>query len=142
MQIQAEIDWYVSQLEKKFSYSFKEGYNEGLRYMAHLQEPLRVLHHPLAVHVGSEGVTLATHGALLAMGFSSFRCQVLLAYNTVVRSCESWRSIASRSPAVHGHPVSCSNAQHPCLDHAGADGLARLQLRITVHPVGNTQARG
>ena len=41
-----------------------------LQFMAHLWEPLRVVHKPLAVHLVSEVWGLVTHGILLWMGFS------------------------------------------------------------------------
>ena len=41
-----------------------------LQFMAHLWEPLRVVHKPLAVHLVSEAWGLVTHSILLWMGFS------------------------------------------------------------------------
>lgn len=73
--LQHEVDWYITQLEDKFNYRFPEGYNEQLRYMGHLQEPLRVLHSPLTVLAGSETITLATHAVIRAMGFSHHKCK-------------------------------------------------------------------
>ena len=56
--------------------SFPEGRNDGIRFMAHCWEDLRVLPKPLALHLASEAGALACHGALRALGFRHQSCQV------------------------------------------------------------------
>ena len=48
------------------------GYNDSLQFMAHLWQPLRVLHKPLAVHVFSELSVLLCHLALRVLGFRRY----------------------------------------------------------------------
>ncbi|KAK9809735.1 hypothetical protein WJX73_001115 [Symbiochloris irregularis] len=71
----ADLEWYVSSLEEKFQVKFPTGYNHSLRYMGHLQEPLRVVHNPFVLHLCSEGVTVATSAVLRGMHFRFYRCQ-------------------------------------------------------------------
>ena len=76
VQVQGDIEDYISRCELKFGYKFKEGYNPSLEFMAHLWEPLRVMHKPLAMLLTSEAVSLITDGTLFLMGFKVQRCQV------------------------------------------------------------------
>ena len=42
-----EIEWFVSEVERVWAVSFAPGKTEGLRFMRHMREPLRVMHQPL-----------------------------------------------------------------------------------------------
>lgn len=76
MQVQAEIDGYLTKLEDKHGYHFAEGGNKDIEFMAHLWEPLRVMHKPLAMFLTSEAVSVLTDVTLFCMGFKLQRCQV------------------------------------------------------------------
>jgi hypothetical protein len=67
---------FVRGMERVWGVSFPEGRNQGLAFMAHCWEDLRVLPKPLALHLASELGGLACHAALRAMGFRALRCQV------------------------------------------------------------------
>ena len=56
-------------------YTFPPGRNNDIQFMGHLWEPLRVMHKPLAMHLTSEAVALATDASLFALGFKVYRCQ-------------------------------------------------------------------
>ena len=75
-QAREDIEEYIARCEEKFGYKFKPGRNPDLRFMAHLWEPLRVMHKPLCVVLTSETISLVTDGTLFCMGFKVQRCQV------------------------------------------------------------------
>lgn len=52
---------------------FKAGRNPDIRFMAHLWEPLRWIHFPLAVYVAAEGLWLASSLLLRVLGFRPFK---------------------------------------------------------------------
>lgn len=70
---QATVVETLCTLEAAFEVHIPEGYNDKLEFMAHLWQPLRVLHKPLLVHLFSEASVLLTHGCLLFMGFRRHR---------------------------------------------------------------------
>jgi hypothetical protein len=59
-------------LEATFEVKIPEGYNEKLHFMAHLWEPMRVVHKPLFVHLASEASLVLSHMFLLALGFQRY----------------------------------------------------------------------
>ena len=63
------IEAFVREVEKRWGVTFAAGRNPALRFMAHLWEPLRVIHKPLALHAACEAATLASHAALWCAGF-------------------------------------------------------------------------
>jgi hypothetical protein len=76
VQDQAMVRSYVSQIETKFNIKFEPGHNPDLEFMAHLWEPLRTIHKPLAIHLGCEAMCLATDAVLYGIGFQAHRTQV------------------------------------------------------------------
>ena len=68
----ARVESVLADLEATFGVRIPEGYNPGLQFMAHLWQPLRVLHKPLAVHVGSEVLAVVSHASLQALGFRRY----------------------------------------------------------------------
>ena len=66
----------MGEIEKKFGVSFPPGRNTSITFMAHLWEPLRWIHKPLAVFLGAEIMCVATDALLYAQGFRSYRQQV------------------------------------------------------------------
>ena len=64
---------YIAQIEQTFQLRFEEGRNPGVQFMAHLWEPLRWLHKPLAVYMLAECMGLVTSCLLHALGFRVFR---------------------------------------------------------------------
>lgn len=69
----AAVSHYVERIESKYGSTFEPGHNPDVAFMAHLWEPLRVLHKPLALHALAEGMRVATDGALWAAGFKQGR---------------------------------------------------------------------
>ena len=64
---------YIAQIEQTFQLLFEEGRNPDVQFMAHLWEPLRWLHKPLAVYMLAEGMGLVTSCLLHVLGFRVFR---------------------------------------------------------------------
>ena len=64
---------YIAQIEQTFQLQFEEGRNPDVQFMAHLWEPLRWLHKPLAVYMLAECMGLVTSCLLHALGFRAFR---------------------------------------------------------------------
>ena len=62
----------IRRIEDTFGMRFKEGRNPDIRFMAHLWEPLRWIHTPLAVYVGAEALWAASSLLLRALGFKPF----------------------------------------------------------------------
>ena len=69
----AAVSDYVERIESKYGRPFAPGHNPDVSFMAHLWEPLRVLHKPLALHALAEGMRIATDGALWIAGFKQGR---------------------------------------------------------------------
>ncbi len=67
---------YIDAVEERHGAAFPPGRTAGLRFMAHLWEPLPALWKPLAVHAGAEAMRAGTCAALRALGFRAARCQV------------------------------------------------------------------
>jgi len=63
------IEAFVREVERRWGVTFAAGRNPALRFMAHLWEPLRVIHKPLALHAACEAATLTSHAALWCAGF-------------------------------------------------------------------------
>ena len=76
VQLQEDIEDYISMIEIKFGYKFPEGRDPDIQFMAHLWEPLRVMHKPLAMVLTSESVSLITDMTMFFLGFRVQRCQV------------------------------------------------------------------
>ena len=68
--------YFIKRCEKTWSTKFSEGKNYNITFMAHLWEPLRVHHKPLAVHLFSEVAGAAIRIWLLILGFRMQRHQV------------------------------------------------------------------
>ena len=73
--------------EDRWQVQIPPGYQEGLRFMAHLWEPLRVIYKPLALHLGSEIAHLACGGVLRLQGFTPFPSQVCI---PLASPCTPW----------------------------------------------------
>jgi len=67
---------YIDAVEERHGGAFPPGRTAGLRFMAHLWEPLPAQWKPLAVHAGAEAMRAGTCAALRALGFRASRCQV------------------------------------------------------------------
>ena len=65
------IEAYVREMERRWGVTFPAGRNPNLRFMAHLWEPLRVIHKPLALHAACEAGVVACRAALWLAGFRS-----------------------------------------------------------------------
>ena len=63
----------IRRIESTFGMRFEEGRNPDIRFMAHLWEPLRWIHSPLAVYVAAEGLWMASSLLLRALGFKAFK---------------------------------------------------------------------
>lgn len=64
---------YIEQIESKFGVEFEEDRNPDVEFMAHLWEPLRWMHKPLAVYLFAECMSLATDCLLYVLGFRAFK---------------------------------------------------------------------
>lgn len=67
---------YIDRIETKFGVKFALGRNASIDFMAHLWEPLRWIHKPLALYLGAETMFIATDALLYAQGFRCHRQQV------------------------------------------------------------------
>ena len=68
----------MEECERRWDVRIPDGCTPELRYMAHLWEPLRVMHHPLCLHLGSEVAHLGCAAVLRARGFRPFISQASL----------------------------------------------------------------
>ena len=76
MQDQRSINTFIDECQERWGVQLPPGYQEGLRYMAHLWEPLRVVYKPLALHLGSEIAHMVCASFLRMQGFTPFPSQV------------------------------------------------------------------
>ena len=60
---------FLAKVEREWGVKFPPGSNPGVSFMAHLWEPLRTCHKPLAIHLASEGWGLCLRLLLKTMGF-------------------------------------------------------------------------
>lgn len=60
---------FLAKVEREWGVKFPPGSNPGVTFMAHLWEPLRTCHKPLAIHLASEGWGLCLRLLLKTMGF-------------------------------------------------------------------------
>eukprot|EP01025_Chloroclados_australasicus_P062067 TRINITY_DN814_c0_g1_i4.p1 TRINITY_DN814_c0_g1~~TRINITY_DN814_c0_g1_i4.p1 ORF type:complete len:642 (-),score=23.88 TRINITY_DN814_c0_g1_i4:347-2272(-) len=68
----------VREIEDKWNFCFPEGYENNLQFMAHLHEPLRVLHKPLAMYLAMESVGMLSCAVLWTWGFRFQRVNGML----------------------------------------------------------------
>jgi pimeloyl-ACP methyl ester carboxylesterase len=112
------VTTYVARVEAKYGQRFGPGRNPDVRFMAHLWEPLRVLHKPLALHALAEVMRLATDGALWAAGFESG-----------VTACGFRYWIKKGATASSDHPPS-RPASAPAFALSTLGGLARRRAAL------------
>ena len=60
---------FLAKVEREWGVKFPPGSNPGVTFMAHLWEPLRTCHKPLAIHLASESWGLCLRLLLKTMGF-------------------------------------------------------------------------
>ena len=73
---QAEVSDFVERIQERYATSFEPGRNPDLQFMAHLWEPLRVVHSPLALRLALEGMRLFTVLVLKVAGFRMGRVEI------------------------------------------------------------------
>lgn len=83
MQDGTQVAKFVSRCEEVWSTKFVEGKNHDISFMAHLWEPLRVIHKPLVVHLFSELAGTANRVWLGMLGFCMQRQEVNFTVHTV-----------------------------------------------------------
>lgn len=69
---QTKVIATMDELINLFGISIPEGYNPSLEFMAHMWQPLRVLHKPFVFHVLSEASVLVSHVSLRILGFKRY----------------------------------------------------------------------
>jgi hypothetical protein len=75
---QEEVRQCLEELEDRFGFRVPDGpHNPDLQFMCHLWEPLRVMHKPFLLHLGSEASTLLSHAVLSLMGFTKYHTGTL-----------------------------------------------------------------
>ena len=72
MQDRARGQALIARVENTFNMRFEEGTNPDIQFMAHLWEPLRWIHTPLALYLAAEAVWAATGLLLRVLGFRPF----------------------------------------------------------------------
>ena len=72
MQDRARGQALIARVENTFNMRFEEGKNPDIEFMAHLWEPLRWIHTPLALYMAAEAVWAATGLLLRMLGFRPF----------------------------------------------------------------------
>ena len=102
MQAKQQVQQFVEDVQCKWRYRLPPGRNPGIKFMAHLWEPLRVCPLPLALHCVSEALHLLCHGLLLGAGFSAFQSDV----SPTVFVCNSWTYLNKQSAGAS--EVSCA----------------------------------
>ena len=70
-----EIEWFVSEVERVWAVSFAPGKTEGLRFMRHMREPLRVMHQPLLFVAYSHCAEWLAGIILRCWGFVHLSCE-------------------------------------------------------------------
>ena len=78
---------FLAKVERDWGVKFPPGSNPGVSFMAHLWEPLRTCHKPLAVHLASEGWGLCLRLLLKTMGFRRAVQQVRACWLTGCAGC-------------------------------------------------------
>jgi hypothetical protein len=95
---QALVLQVLETLEATFEVNIPPGYNEELRFMAHLWEPIRVVHKPLFVHVVLEASLIFSHIFLTALGFRRYH---VCGFNYWAHGLKA--PLDSQSPPVADH---------------------------------------
>ena len=70
-----EIDWWMGEVEKTWGIRFEPGRTEGLTFMAHMREPLKVMHQPLFVVGYSHAAETLAGLVLRCWGFKHHTCR-------------------------------------------------------------------
>jgi hypothetical protein len=114
---QALVLQVLDALEATFEVKISPGYNEELCFMAHLWEPMRVVHKPLVVHVVSEASLVFSHIFLSALGFRRHR---VCGFNYWAHGLKA--PLDSKSPPVANHTARVLSAVR-CAATLAASGL-------------------
>ena len=71
---EAEIEWWLGEVERVWAIKIPEGRAEGLRFMRHMREPLRTFHQPLLVVAYSHMAESFAGVVLRCWGFKHRAC--------------------------------------------------------------------
>ena len=71
---EAEIEWWLGEVERVWAIEFPEGRAQGLRFMRHMREPLRTFHQPLLVVAYSHMAESFAGVVLRCWGFKHRAC--------------------------------------------------------------------
>ncbi|KAK9804242.1 hypothetical protein WJX72_002946 [[Myrmecia] bisecta] len=93
---------FVDACERTWGVSFNPGTSQRVSFMAHLWEPLRVMHKPLVIHLVSEATGKVVHCYLARHGFVSHRHKDLPYW---IRQPAVPRTAAREQPLVFLHGV-------------------------------------
>ena len=69
-----EIEWWIGEVEHTWGIAFEPGRTGGLRFMAHMREPLKVFHQPLAYYAYSHCAEALAGLVLRFWGFTWHKC--------------------------------------------------------------------
>ena len=96
LQDRQNVEQLIGECEQRWDVRLPAGHTPDLPYMAHLLEPLRVVHHPLCLHLASEAAHAAAHAVLRARGFRPFWSKVRLACCMMAQAVvERWTRLAA-----------------------------------------------
>ena len=84
----------IARVENTFNTRFKEGRNPDIKFMAHLWEPLRWIHTPLALYLAAEAVWAATGLLLRVLGFRPFTNSLVRTPTGFIAECACVYNIA------------------------------------------------
>ncbi|CAL8466496.1 g6032 [Coccomyxa elongata] len=116
---------YMEEIERKFGVSFPPGRNTSITFMAHLWEPLRWIHKPLAVFLGAEAMCVATDALLYAQGFRSYRQQGMRYW--VLQPLVVRKGLAAPAASGSGAASSCSSGGGTSYNGSPAQSLSPMQ---------------
>lgn len=69
-----EIEWWIGEVEHTWGIAFEPGRTNGLKFMAHMREPLKVFHQPLAYYAYSHCAEALAGLVLRFWGFTWHKC--------------------------------------------------------------------
>ena len=69
-----EIEWWIGEVEHTWGIAFEPGRTDGLKFMAHMREPLRVFHQPLLYYAYSHCAESLAGLVLRCWGFTWHKC--------------------------------------------------------------------
>eukprot|EP00897_Mesotaenium_endlicherianum_P005906 jgi/Mesen1/5343/ME000267S04482 len=121
---QAAVEYQIGRVASRWGMRFEAGFDPGLRFMAHTREPLRTLHHPLALYAWGNVVSFLTGCVLRSLGFARHSAQ---------HSLRIWHRPAIAPKVDVTAAAAAAVAAAPAAASAAAPGK---QAQVFVHGLG------